>query len=417
MKAEGNPSAARAEWKKGWPVVVAAAAGMGLTPLMIYPMGLFIGPLEAEFGWSRTLITSGLTINAVIGVIFAPMMGVFIDRFGPRRIAIPGSLLFCIAFACLAFTGPSPVHWWSLWVMVAIGSLMIKPTVWTAAIASRFNASRGMALALMLCGASLNGAIIPSVAGFLIDTYGWRWGYIGLAALLAGISIPLLVLFFYGATDLARTRSSEGHAPVDRSKLPGLDVRDALRSRQFFQLAAASSLIIFTITTTTVHFVPLVSAQGLDRMTAAGLASTMGVLAVAARLVTGSMLDRFNGTIIGGIMFALPSLAFAGMMVFDGSLPLAIGIAVVIGVCIGAEMEIASYLASRFFGMRNFGTLFGIIVGLISLAAGVGPVLASYLHDLHGSYDLALSFAMPISLLASLLVFTLGRYPELSPAR
>ena len=97
---------------------------------------------------------------------------------------------------------------------------------------------------------------------------------------------------------------------------------------------------------------------------------------------------------------------------FDGSLPLAIFCALIVGISVGAEMEVASYLSSRYFGMRNFGTLFGIIVGLISLASGVGPLIASHIHDRLGSYDLALTFAVPMSLAASILIFTLGRYPD-----
>src|SRR6218665_1340374 len=106
---------AHSEWKQGWPVILASGAGMSLPSLVMFSMGLFVAPLENEFGWSRTVITSGMTVMAVVGFFFGPVIGLLVDRFGPRRIAVPGVFLYCSMFAALALTPDSKLYLLTLW--------------------------------------------------------------------------------------------------------------------------------------------------------------------------------------------------------------------------------------------------------------------------------------------------------------
>ncbi len=404
------PSASN-EWRKGWKLVVASCAGATLTPLSVYTMGLFVTPLEKTFGWSRTVITSGLTIYAVIGVIFAAVAGALVDRYGPRRIAIPGVVLYCVAFAALATATPSKVHWWGVWLLISIAAVLVKPTVWSAAIISRFNVARGTALALALCGVGVCGVLAPIVSGYLIDHYGWRWAYFGIGAIWMGVSLPLIVAFFYGEQDLHRR--SGGYRSEARADLrPGANVGDAVRSAAFLKLALASFLVMAAVTAGLVHFVPIVTARGIDRSTAIGLASIIGFSALVGRIITGTLLDRLNARIVGAVVFALPAIAYAALLVPHSSLGLAALIAIIFGFCSGAELQVSSYLASRHFGTRNFGTLFGLIMGLISFATGMGPMLASFAFDEFGTYELALMLAIPSSIVAAGLIFALGDYAD-----
>lgn len=413
MHGLSKSATARAEWRDGWQLVVSSGAGMALTsPLMVYSMGLFIGPLEDEFGWSRALITSGLTVNAVVAVICSGLIGILVDRFGPRRVAIPGTIIYCATFAGLSAATGSSFQWWALWAAVALGSLLVSPTVWTAAIASRFDASRGLAIASTSFGQSLGGLLAPLWAGFLIAAYGWRWGYVGLALVWLLAILPLLIFWFRGASDIARTTSLKRSAEIVNSPLAGVGLREALRSPIFYRLAFASMLIMLVLTSSAIHFVPIVSAAGLDRATAVTLASVIGFSSILGRIFSGVMLDRFHGTWVGGLMFLFPAFAFLGLLMFTGSTPLAIVIALLIGFASGAEMETAAYLTSRYFGMRSYGSLYGLIIGMLALALGFGPMIAGYVYDQVGSYGPALLAGIPISLLASLLIFTLGPYPD-----
>lgn len=120
---------ASAEWRAHWPVVFAACAGMAFSTLNSYSTGLFIEPLEQEFGWSRAQITSGQVIASTAGVLLGPVVGGMIDRIGPRRIGIIACFAVCIATAMLSLTGPNIWGWRALWVPVALGIVLIQPTV------------------------------------------------------------------------------------------------------------------------------------------------------------------------------------------------------------------------------------------------------------------------------------------------
>jgi len=411
------PEGRLGEWREGWTLVLASLAGMSLGALMTYTTGLFVAPLEAELGWSRSTIMSGLTVNAVMGGVLAPFMGAMIDRFGPRKIAIPGVLVFCAAFALLSTATLSPIHWWGLWFFIGLGALMLKPTIWTYAIVSRFDQARGLALALALSGAAVTGMLGPVLAHHFIESFGWRWAYVALGATYAAIVLPLLLLFFYSGFELSRggARAKDAAAAPAAKALPGLDIKNALSAPVFWKIAIATMLVMFPIIGSIVHLVPALTDAGLARSGAVAAASVLGGTAIGGRLVAGLLLDRMNARLLAGIAFMLPAPACLLLLGFDGDLVMAIVIAVMFGVCTGAELEMSSYLASKHFGLRNFGTLFGIVAGLMAIASGLAPALAGLAYDLRGSYQTALIGGAVLAVIAGVLIFSLPRHPAEFP--
>src|SRR5262249_9156451 len=148
-------TATTSEWRIHWPVV--AVGFVGVTPATghIYSLGGMIGPGERELGWTRAQISSGLTIQSTRGRLMGPLVGMCIDRFGPRRIAIAGCALYCLMIGLLSTVGADIWSWRALWIGIAIGQSFISPTVWTAAVSSLFVANRGMAQALTLSGTGM----------------------------------------------------------------------------------------------------------------------------------------------------------------------------------------------------------------------------------------------------------------------
>src|SRR5688500_9286299 len=118
--------------------------GYAISSVHLYSMGMMIAPLEAEFAWSRAQISSGLLIISVILFPCSPFVGVAIDRFGPRRIALIGVAVYCTGVALLSVAQQAMWTWWLLWLVVAFGHLCLKPTVWVAAITGLFDSSRGL---------------------------------------------------------------------------------------------------------------------------------------------------------------------------------------------------------------------------------------------------------------------------------
>jgi MFS family permease len=193
--ARGTMSAskdARAEWRSFWYLPIAAALGYSSSVLHVYSIGPFIAPLQLEFAWSRAQISVGLTVSSFISAILCIPIGMLVDRVGPRRVGLVGVLVMSAAFASLSTTTGTPANWVALWSVIAFGTLWVQATVWTSAVASRFEASRGLAFAITLSGGSLSAAVFPLLATWLIGAHGWRTAFAAMAGIWAALVFPLL---------------------------------------------------------------------------------------------------------------------------------------------------------------------------------------------------------------------------------
>src|SRR5579871_128354 len=188
------------EWREGWRVLPPSLAGVVLCAVHGYSLGVMVAPLEHAFGWSRAAITAGPFIISLIAIWASPLTGLAVDRFGPRRIALLGVTAFCGALALLS-TATSELTWCLLWALLGLASMLVLPTVWTAAITSRFNRNRGMALACALCGTGICAALVPMLTDKLVSVQGWRGAYVSLAAISFVIVFPLVLLSFRSARE------------------------------------------------------------------------------------------------------------------------------------------------------------------------------------------------------------------------
>lgn len=410
---ETAESAGRTEWRRNWKVVLAAAVGMGLLSLPTYSMGVFMKPLEEEFGWSRSAIAGGKLFGAIGGLVMGPLIGLIIDRAGPRRLVLAGSVLVCVLFALLSTVGPGITSWWLVWATLSGCAMLIKPTTWTAGVSSLFSASRGLALAVALSGTVLASTLTPVLGHYLIENFGWRSAYLGLAGIWAILGLPVIFLFFDSAHDRQRTATAQsGDLPGDVPALTGVAPRDGLLSVRYFKLATASFLATLISASYVTSLVPILTSTGQSGAVAATVAGVMGLATVVGRLFSGYFSDRINANYIAAGTLLLPAAASVLLISGKGMLVAATVASLLLGLTLGAKLHFVAYLTTRHFGMRSFGVLFGTISGLFGLATGVGPVMLNYCYDAFGSYDAALIATIPLSLFASLLFLMLGHFPD-----
>jgi MFS family permease len=410
--ARQTPDTALGEWRQSGLIVLAGAMGMALASTSVYSLGIFIAPLEAEFGWSRAEISAGLTINTVLSVLVSPFVGILLDRVGVRRIGIFGVVAYCLMFACLSFATASLWTWWGLWLLLGACGLSIKPTIWTTAVSSMFKTSRGLALSVMLCGTALGSSLTPVVGNYLIDAYGWRQGCMALAAFWGLLVIPPVALFLTSARD-KQLRAEASIAPIEPpSVLTGMMMRDALRSWRFIRLALAGFVTTLVIVSFVSNLIPILSSRGFERQTAANLAGLVGMATIIGRLSGGFLLDRTNGNIVGAGSVGLAIIPALMLLLYPGSTMVAAAAVLILGLTLGSELDAVAYLATRHFGLKSFGGIFGTISGILAFGTGVGPFFVSLTYDLSKSYDNVLMAYIPLALLAAALFLSLGRYPD-----
>lgn len=370
------------EWRNFWYLPVAAAVGYSTAVLHTYGLGLFIAPLEAEFGWSRSSISAGISIAGVIGAVFSIPLGMAVDRIGPRIVAFIGVVLMTGGFALLGTVSGQIWQWYLVWALVGVGNVFLQATVWTSAVATRFEASRGLAIAVTLSGAAITATILPIIATWLIGAYGWRAGFAGIGLAWAVAVLPVLFYFFRSDEKGASAMRSPGKEPPGA----GSDMSEALASPGFYQLLLASGFFTITGIGVIVHFVPILLDRGAEPLSAAGVATLIGLFSVVGRLGTGLLLDRFRPNIVGAFVFVMPLVACLFLLFAGHKVEAQTVAAACFGFALGAEIDVIAFLVSRCFGLRSYGTIFGAMVGAMALGSAAGPYVAGVIHDSFDSY-------------------------------
>lgn len=400
---------AGAEWRRAPVLPIAAGLGYATSVIHIYGLGPYIEPISQSFGWSRTQTTIGLTLATLVQALFSIPIGLMVDRLGPRLFGLVGVLLTTSAFAMLGTANGDKTQWLMLWSLLALATLPVQATVWTSAVASRFAASRGLALAVTLCGASLAAALFPLLGSWLIAHHGWRTAAPMQAAIWVAIAFPMIFLFFRGAHD---RRGKEVLA--ERPTLTGVTMGEGLRSSIYHRLLLASLLFTFTIIALVVHFVPILTSRGVSPMAAAGTAALVGLFSVIGRLGTGLLLDRFRASMVGASVFLLPAIGCLLLLVGGESWIAQAAAAAMVGLTLGAEVDVIVYLTTQHFGLKTFGGLYGGLLMALSIGTATGPLGASALFDATGDYGPFLWLTIALMAGSSLTLASLPR-PAFAP--
>jgi predicted MFS family arabinose efflux permease len=398
------------EWQRGWKLVIACFIGFSFFSIMSNTIGVVMGPLTAEFGWSRTLISSGVMIASVVTALFSPFFGVLIDRFGSRRVAMPGLIATTLAISLFATTSGSAVQWIGLWTLYAVISISVKTTVWTTAAVGAFKRAQGLALGVVLSGTAAAQTVLPPLAIWLAAELGWRMMYLVLGCGWGGATF-LLCWFFLYDVHRAPSASSRSEQARQQAEMPGLSIGQAWRDRALWRIGLSAFIMMVHTIGLLVHQIPILTEAGVSRTDAAWLASLAGLAGIAGKLISGLLLDRFRANWVGGVTLAATAVCFA--LLLDGvRTPALIVVAMVInGYSAGSKLQIASYLTARYAGLRHFGAIYGMITSVVAFGSGLGPMIAGYVYDVTGSYGMFLVAGAFGCLFCGLLLLTLPRYP------
>lgn len=376
-------------------LAAALAIGVGMMGVGFYSLGLFVTPLQAEFGWTRAQVSGAATFQQLGIFLSAPIVGRLADRFGNRPIAIASYVATPLAFLALAQAGPSLAAWYGLWLLVSLAGCGTTPAIWARIVSLRFDHHRGLALGLMLMGTGTAAMLAPALLGPFMVAHGWRAGLIALAAIVAVIGIPVSLL-----TGRAEPVSIPNMRSGDRGRT---EINPAT-----VRIALIGFLLGVIVAALIVHLVPMLIDRGVPPAQAARMAALVGMAVLVARLVVGWLFDRFHAPHVAFLFLTSPVIACA-ILWLDGP---AIPAALMLGLAAGAEVDMLAYFTSRYAALKNYGATYGLVLGLFSLGAAFGPPLFGWTVDASGNADLGLMIC-GFGLLAVLaLIASLGRYRE-----
>lgn len=419
MSALHIPDAARSEFATGGATLALALVGVGtsVSALLIYSLGTLIVPLQQALGWSRADLQIAVSFLAAGGALSINLVGWLNLRYGMRAVTGVSMLAVALAFAALSqMHVHGSIGWMYLgyFVLPFIG-LGTTPVTWTHIVALQFQKHRGLALSLVLCGTGVTAAVLPVGLSWAMARWGWQAGYLMLAALPMAMWLSMCWrrLPARGAeTALARTRSAGAAAAATE----GMPFAQALRDRRFWVCNIALGLVVSAIYGMATNTVPLLRDLGLSAAQASGVFSAFGIALIVGRIGVGTLIDRLWAPAVAATALVLPAAGCVLLLNASATTPTLTLLAAtaLIGVGSGAEFDIAAYLVARYFGLRDYGRLFGLHLCVVTLGSTVAPFAFAALLRATGGYAAMLTVCAAFCVLGPLLLLTLGRYPAAS---
>lgn len=383
--------------RSGWLTVLgsflAATTSSGVILTMTF--SVFVKPIGDEFGWSRAFVSLGYTAALISIALFLPVIGRLFDRFGVRSVLLWFVMLFSLSIVFLSITPNVPVIFVALYAVVGAFGGGHSSVPYAKIVSSWFDRRRGVALGITMAGVGVGGALLPQVARALMDLFGWRLTHLGIGLIVFTIAMPAVLWLIREPVSPSSVggiaASVVGTHDVQRAR----SVTTLFRDTRVWLIVLPVFLMSMAVSGITTHMYPLLVDRGIDSATAGSLLTGLGLATLIGRIATGFLLDRFFApyVAVGTVILT----AIGALVLWNAARAPVLGV-VLLGLGLGAEMDVMGYLVSRYFDASHFGEVFGFVMSVFALAAGLGAPLMGYSFDRTGTYDAALvGFAAGLS--------------------
>jgi MFS family permease len=370
-------------------------------PLLFTTFGIFLIPMTAELGWSRTQFAMDFALASFTTAAVLPFVGLLLDRIGPRKVVLLAVFLLPASYACYGL-----VHSYAAFLAVAavagvLGALSATPS-YLAILPGWFDKRLGLALGLAASGTGLGAMVLPLINNAFIASFGWRDAFFFTAAWVAVVGFASAYFLMHenkGAVPESERLPASEHESAQSGETFGA----AIRSGAFWSLSAAFALVIFVTLGVNFHLTALLHDRGYSALEGAAAVSALGTAAFAARLFTGFLVDYVAVRVLTTIFFGGQAIAALLLITgFNGAAPYIA--AVLLGAAQGSEGDLLPYAMARRFGRKAYGAIYGTAFALYNFGQLLGPPLLGMSYDHFGSYTPMLMILPALSLLAAALV-------------
>jgi MFS family permease len=394
--------------------------GSAFVPYVQVTIGpLMMLPMIQELGWTRTQYAFGTTFLFISGAVTVLVFGRIADRYGSRAILLLGSIGG--GMTMLALSRQSAQLWQLYIAYTLLGAFGSSGLGYTKIIGTLFAKHRGKALAIFGAESTVALAVIPLLTSILNASLGWRGTYVVYAVIMFALS-PVLYFLIRGPglSEPVAISLPAGAAAMPSGNLEGLTPAQIRRDRSFWLVVFGAVLCSGLNAGLTAHVIAAITDKGFSQSTAAGVLSAATFIGLAGTLAVGVAMDHFRTAkimavfallmAVGALVFGFASASFGGLAL------LVVGLGIQ-RIGFHAMMPGASYMQTRFVGMRSFGEAFAMQVVVLSIAMAFAPPLFGMIYDRTGSYGVMYWIVAGGAAAGSLVYLVLGPYRYKAGAR
>jgi MFS family permease len=379
-----------------WIIVAVTAITMTIASGARFLFGVVLKPVSEEYGWDRAELTGAVLLGMVVLSICQPIVGVLVDRVGPRKVLLVGLGLLGLSLIPFSFVS-------SLWqiyliygVVISIGLAAASPVLSTAIVGRWFTQKRGLAMSIATSGSAFGQLIIVPIAAWIMVMTTWQVTYRVLAVALLLVALPLTALFLRDAP-----QSSPGPAPAAQPVADeGLALREAVAHPAFWLLGIGFAVCGWTMAFPNTHFLAYADDMGMSVLHAANTVSVTAIFSIAGTILLGIAADRFSRTGVLALTYGLRGLAFLLLLLLPaGNLIYVYG--AILGISWSATTPLTAAIAADRYGPRNLGLIFGTLFTFMNLGFGIGSFLDGIIYEHFGGYQGALLINVGLGVLAA----------------
>lgn len=405
------------EFKRGWRILVLAILGIttSVTAAWLYAFGSFVVPMEQAFHWPRGDIQATITYFFCGSILANSLIGWLNFRFGLRRVTLVSMLLTMLGSLFFLFL-PSDAS--ILWLYVGFAMLPVlglgnMPVTWTQVVGLWFVRHRGLALAIALTGTAIAAGVLPLLMTWVIKRWDLRAAFMAMALPIGLLALPLTWLWLKPAPPT--TEKAAMSKRFQGGLMTGISFRNALRMRQFWIFNLSLVMVVSAVICMVTSMIPMLRDKGLSATDASQVFAAYGGALMLGRLVVGYLIDRLWAPAVAAVALSMPALGCLLMASSETALPLMMLASALVGMGAGAEFDLSSYLLARYFGMRDYGRLYGLHLVFINILAALSPLVIGILFKLVGNYSLVLGYCTIVFFTGAAALLLMGRYPKFEP--
>jgi MFS transporter, OFA family, oxalate/formate antiporter len=385
--------------------VAGAALGMavGFAAIFIASNGIFIPSIVKDFHWGRAQAAQSYSASMLGLTLVSPLVGGLMDRFGVRKVVLASAIVFAIAMSCMAYQTGNTFSWVSLSLVIGMAGAATSVLGYLAILPQWFERRLGLAIGVAMVGLGIGTIVMPALSAWLIGHIGWRHAYqvLAVVSLTGAVAAFLLLRERPGIRRLRRQVHSHA-ASLGVSSVPR-------RKLKIFLIWAGALCASTAVLSLVPHLPALLIDRGIGASEAARCASLVGLGILIGRLTSGVLVDRIHAPLVACLYFASGAIGFILLRQVE-TYESALLASILVGLAIGAEGDLLSYLTRAYLGMEKFGLYYGIIFSGYSLGAVFGPMATGHYFDAVKSYVLPMQIAPILLFVACVLLLSLGRY-------